>query len=317
MVKRMKRRQYQRRKYAAAPSASSASAASDSSWQRSNLGYKERFVDDFAFNNIRVRQFPCRTVFERAVCEAFESSSGYANTHNHLSSTIGTSYEEDDGIYAYADPVPDTAFTVWESSILLGMYVSRKDVWKRLIGTKILRSSRPVVTLELGAGAGVSSLLLASSEVVSESKCDYQVVMTDLPSAINFTRLNVHTNIDAIASNAVILTQPLRWGCLQDMNSLPRETCRPDVLLGADLLYTIDKSVISALADTVILLAGRVAVFAVCKQHRPESIELFLSLVQEAFEIRNIPASTVHDELHASNEDFAIIELWRKKRLRK
>lgn len=317
MVKRMKRRQYQRRKYAAAPSASSASAASDSSWQRSNLGYKERFVDDFAFNNIRVRQFPCRTVFERAVCEAFESSSGYANTHNHLSTTIGTScYEEDDGII-YADPVPDTAFTVWESSILLGMYVSRKDVWKRLIGTKILRSSRPVVSLELGAGAGVSSLLLASSEVISESKCDYQVVMTDLPSTINFTRLNVHTNIDAIASNAVILTQPLRWGCLQDMSSLPRETCRPDVLLGADLLYTIDKSVISALADTVILLAGRVAVFAVCKQHRPESIEFFLSLVQEAFEIRNIPASTVHDELHAIDEDFAIIELWRKKRLRK
>lgn len=127
----MKARQIQRRKYAAVPSASSASAsaASDSWWQRSNLGYKERFVDDFAFNNIRVRQFPCRAVFERAVCEAFGSSSGYANTHNHLSlsTTIGTSYD-DDGIYAYADPVPDTAFTVWESSILLGMYVSRKDV---------------------------------------------------------------------------------------------------------------------------------------------------------------------------------------------
>ncbi|KAL7459734.1 hypothetical protein ACHAWC_011942 [Mediolabrus comicus] len=141
--------------------------------------------------------------------------------------------------------------------------------------------------------------------------------MTDLPSTINFTRLNVHANIDAIASNAVILTQPLRWGCLQDMNSLSRETCRPDVLLGADLLYTIDKSVITALADTVILLAGRVAVFAVCKQHRPESIEFFLSLVQEAFEIRNIPASTVHEDLHAVDEDFAIIELWRKKRHRK
>jgi len=82
-------------------------------------------------------------------------------------------------------------------------------------------------------------------------------------------------------------------------------------------LYTIDKSVISALADTVILLAGRVAVFAVCKQHRPESIDFFLSLVQEAFEIRNIPASTVHDDLHAVDEDFAIIELWRKKRHRK
>ncbi len=144
----MKRRQYQRRKYAAAPSASSAS----DSWQRSNLGYKERFIDDFAFNNIRVRQFPCRAVFERAVCEAFGSSSGYTNTHNHLSTTIGTSYD-DDGICA--DPVPDTAFTVWESSILLGMYVSRKYVWKRLIGTRILH-----LTLELRAQESLPCFLL-------------------------------------------------------------------------------------------------------------------------------------------------------------
>lgn len=76
------------------------------------------------------------------------------------------------------------------------MYASRKDVWTRLIGTRVLHSSRQVVTLELGAGTGVASLLVASSEVVSESKCDYQVVMTDLPSTINFTRLNVHENID-------------------------------------------------------------------------------------------------------------------------
>ena len=98
------------------------------------------------------------------------------------------------------------------------------------------------------------------------------------------------------------------------MKSLPCEVCRPDVVFGADLLYTIDESVISALAATVIVLARRVAVFAVCKQHRPESVSFFLSLVQESFEIRHVPASTVHDDLHASDEYYTIIELWRKKK---
>ena len=288
----------------------SSSSLVNSAWQRSTLGFKERFVDDFNYNNIRVRQFPCRAVFEKAICDVFNSSrSRYATNarHHHLNSA---SYEDDD---VDRDPVPDTAFTVWESSVLLGTYASRKDVWRRLIGTKKLQSSStPIVTLELGAGTGVASLLLATSNVVAESKCDYHVVMTDLPSTINFTRLNVHANINKIPGNAIVLTQPLSWGRLDDMNALPHEVCRPDVVFGADLLYTVDESVISALAETVILLAGRVAVFAVCKQHRPESITFFLSLVKESFEIRNVPASTVHHD--ACDEDFSIMELWRKKK---
>lgn len=281
--------------------ATNSSSSVNSAWQRSNLGYKERFVDDFEYNNIRVRQFPCRAVFERAVRDALGSC-----FVDHLNSAT-----YDDEVDNDRDPVPDTAFTVWESSVLLGMYASRKDVWKKLIGTKKLHSSKPIVTLELGAGAGVASLLVATSGVL-ERKCDYYVVMTDLPSIINFTKLNIHANIDKIVENAVLLTQPLRWGRIEDIKALPHEVCRPDVILAADLLYTIDKSVIAALAETVILLTGRVAVFAVCKQHRPESVTFFLTLVQESFELRHVPASTV-DDLHASDEDFSIVELWRKR----
>jgi hypothetical protein len=309
MVERTKERYMQQRRTSGVSSSVSSmnyySASVNSAWQRSTLGYKERFVDDFHYNNIRVRQFPCRAVFEKAVCDAFGSSS--LATDAHLESTKGYDDEVDN------DRVPDTAFTVWESSILLGMYASRNDVWKRLVGTRKLRSSRPIVTLELGAGTGFASLLLSTSEVIWESKCDCQVVMTDLPSTINFTRLNVHANIDKIPRNAQVVTQPLRWGRIEDIKALPQDISRPDIIFGADLLYTCDESVICALAETVILLTGRVAVFAVCKQHRPESITFFLSLVKSCFDIRHVLASAVHDDIMASDEDFGLIELWRKK----
>lgn len=286
-----------------APSMKSASV--NSAWQRSTLGYKERFVDDFYYNNVRVRQFPCRAVFEKAVCNefgtSFASDDHQASTNIHYDDTVDN------------DRVPDTAFTVWESSILLGMYTSRRDVWERLIGTRKLHSSRPIVTLELGSGTGVASLLVATSEVIWESKCDCILVMTDLPGAIDFTRLNIQANIGKIPANAKVVTQPLRWGRIHDIEALPYDTCRPDIIFGADLLYTCDKSVIRALADTVILLTGRVAVFAVCKLHRPQSITYFLSLVKRYFHVRHVAVSTAHEHLMASDEDYGLLELWRKK----
>jgi hypothetical protein len=268
-----------------------------SAWQRSCLGYKERFVDDFEFNGIRVRQFPSRSVFEKAV-----------------SDTIGANVLDASDDEADNDRVPDTAFTVWDASVLLGIYASRKDVWSRLTKRKAPPNcSRPMVTLELGAGTGVASLLFATSEVVRETKYAYNTMMTDLQSAINFTRLNVHANIHNIPNNVTITTQPLRWGRVDDMDALLRDIGHPDILFGADLLYTCDKSVISALAETVIMLTGRVAVFAVCKMHRPESIHFFISLVECNFDVRHIPASSVSMDLLASDDDFAVLELWRRK----
>ena len=156
-------------------------------------------------------------------------------------------------------------------------------------------------------------MLVATSKIVWESNCDCQVVMTDLPSTINFTRLNVHANIDKIPTNAQIVTQPLRWGRIEDIDALPHDISRPDIIFGADLLYTCDESVICALAETVMQLTGRVAVFAVCKLHRPQSITYFLSLVKTCFDVRHVVVSTAHEDLMASDEDFGLIELWRKK----
>lgn len=201
---------------------------------------------------------------------------------------------------------------MWDASVLLGVYASQEDVWRRLVGRR--KSPAPIVTLELGSGAGVASLLVAKSNNVRSNNCI--MVMTDLPGTINFTKLNIHSNIEKISSNTMIVTKPLRWGRLEDIARLPAELSQPDIVFGADLLYTCDETVIRALADTVTWLAKRVAVFAVCKQHRPESIVLFLSLVKEQFDVKLVSASKVHEDLLASDEDFSIIELWRKRRRR-
>ncbi|KAL7480344.1 hypothetical protein ACHAW6_006036 [Cyclotella cf. meneghiniana] len=277
----------------------------NSAWQRSSLGYKERFVDDFEYNGIRVRQFPCRAVFEKAVLNTF--GAGDANVDEDCErSDEGNDF----------DRVPDTAFTVWDSSILLGVYASREDVCQRLTRQKTTRLMSPIVTLELGAGAGVASLLFARSACVKNSHRRFIMVMTDLPGTINFTRLNAHANVDKVHENTMLVTKQLRWGRIEDIEALPAQICQPDIVFGADLLYTCDRTVICALAETVSLLAKKVVVFAVCKQHRPESIALFLNIVRDSFDIKYVSASMIHETLLASDQDFGIVELWKKRRRR-
>ena len=77
-------------------------------------------------------------------------------------------------------------------------------------------------------------------------------------------------------------TTTLRWGRAEDVERLPEAIRRPDVVLGADLMYTSDEGVIRALAATTMALVGpgRAAVFAACKEHRPESVELFASIIE-------------------------------------
>ena len=267
----------------------------NSPWQRSALGYRDRFVNDFVFNSIRVRQFPCKALFEKAIAS--------------VTSRSDETFSEIDDF----DRVPDTAFTVWESSVLLGIYLGTDNVWKRFQKNKRYDNNKPIVILELGAGSGVASLLLATSDVIKKGPSKYIMTMTDLPTAIEYTKLNINANLQKIPQNITTVTTPVRWGNAEDIESLPRHVKHPDIVLGADLLYTCDKTVISALAETVSLLTCRVAVFAVCKLHRPESITFFLSLVQDSFEIRHVPASSIHDDLFANDDDFVIVELWRKR----
>jgi hypothetical protein len=95
---------------------------------------------------------------------------------------------------------------------------------------------------------------------------------------------------------------------------LPEAIRRPDVVLGADLMYTSDEGVIRALAATTMALVGpgRAAVFAACKEHRPESVELFASIIEaNGFEVTRVPASEAHPDYPASNEEFELLECWR------
>jgi hypothetical protein len=59
--------------------------------------------------------------------------------------------------------------------------------------------------------------------------------------------------------------------------NLPGPLRAPHIVLGADLIYTAKIDVIDALAATLdaVTPVGGVAVFASCRDHRPESIGHF------------------------------------------
>jgi hypothetical protein len=195
------------------------------------------------------------------------------------------------------DPIPATGFTVWDAGILLGMYVTQPEVWRRLSSARDGAGGsdesppsssgrtdscveRSVVVLELGSGTGVAGLLVASSGLPAV------VGMSDLPGLVPFIRANASRNKapvgpvpDAVAMAAV----PLRWGVDADVAALPRPLRAPHLVLGADLIYTEKREVIDALVATLcaIVPVGGVAVMASCRDHRPESVDYFEERVAE------------------------------------
>jgi hypothetical protein len=91
-----------------------------------------------------------------------------------------------------------------------------------------------------------------------------------------------------------VAVAPLRWGVETDVANL-RELApfrNPRVVLGADLAYTQNAAVVEKLASTVraCVPRGGVAVFASCRDHRPESVDLLEALLLEggAFEARRV-----------------------------
>ena len=85
---------------------------------------------------------------------------------------------------------------------------------------------------------------------------------------------------------------PLRWGVETDVANLNAAFRNPRVVLGADLAYTENAAVVEKLALTVraCVPRGGVAVFASCRDHRPESVDLLEALLLEggAFEARRV-----------------------------
>ena len=172
-----------------------------------------------------------------------------------------------------------------------------------------------LTVLELGAGTGVAGLALAATGLPTA------VALTDLPGVCDFLRHNASRNketqsfsaarsrplsssrksikktlkgdtpihpenaggisLPAIPTDVALAVAPLRWGVKQDVAKLHRSFRNPKVLLGADLAYTEDVSVVRRLAATVSSCVpfGGVAVFASCRDHRPESVDLLEKLL--------------------------------------
>ena len=267
-----------------------------STWRRARLSFRERFVDACDVDGVVVAQY--------ASSEAFAKATGTARARDDDD-------DDDDD-----DAVPATGFTVWDASVLLGKYVARADVWRRLT-TRAREEGRAATTLELGAGTGMATLVVAAARGRAETR-GMACAMTDLTRVVKLTRANARANKaengGRIPANVALACATLRWGRAEDVARLPAAIREPDVVLGADLMYTSDEGVIRALAATTTALvgSGRAAVFAACREHRPESVELFASIVEaNGFEVTRVPACEAHPDYPASNDEFELLELWR------
>ena len=87
-----------------------AATSSHASWRRASLGYQEKFVHECTCERARVSQFASRAAFAKATRREGGGDDGRLGDCD-------------------ADVVPETAFTVWDASIVLGKYASRDDVW--------------------------------------------------------------------------------------------------------------------------------------------------------------------------------------------
>ena len=254
-------------------------------WRRAALSYREKFVDDLVIA-LPDRDADGTPPLRIAQAPSAPSAVGTSGPHRQPSSSSTPGDPDDTSV----DPIPATGFTVWDAGILLGMYVTQPEVWRRLSGAADdgaaddespsssgrtdSREERSVVVLELGSGTGVAGLLVASSGLPAV------VGMSDLPGLVPFIRANASRNKapvgpvpDAVAMAAV----PLRWGVDADVRALPRPLRAPHLVLGADLIYTEKREVIDALVATLcaIVPVGGVAVMASCRDHRPESVDYF------------------------------------------
>jgi hypothetical protein len=143
--------------------------------------------------------------------------------------------------------------------------------------------------------------------------------MTDLPGVVEFTRLNAKRNTRAnggeVPEYVALAATSLRWGVIRDIEALPEILRTPTLVIGADLMYTANEDVIRALVATTSALArrpGSVAVFAACKEHRPEAIVLFAKLLEEeGFDVQRVRASSAHPDVPASDDEFEILECFR------
>tara|TARA_B110000977_G_scaffold170679_1_gene221606 strand:+ start:25808 stop:26929 length:1122 start_codon:yes stop_codon:yes gene_type:complete len=301
----------------------------DESWRRAALDYRSKFEDDFVWAvpgarvgapPLRIAQAPSASAAEKRVGGAGRGRPKRQGERANPTASSSNQDSDDDA----KDPIPATGFTVWDAGVLLGAYVSQPQVWHRLTGDvgppkrekgkddgdeRILTNDSTdstdskaneshtgsTVVLELGAGTGVAGLALASTGFPTA------VALTDLPGLCDFLKHNAVRNMQrtktqqpAIPPTVQLAVAPVRWGVAQDVAELHPKFRKPTVLLGADLAYTENVTVIDNLAQSVDWLVGVgcTAVFASCREHRPESVDrLERLLIEKGFQIRYVQKS--------------------------
>jgi predicted nicotinamide N-methyase len=228
-------------------------------WQRSHLGYTERFVDDFHLplsngKSLRLTQAP--KVAKPGQGRAEQDDRGY-----------------DPGI---------TGTTVWDAGIVLAQYLSVNSPNSRAI----FQAPGLSCALELGSGTGLVSLAVASAWAVP---C---LVASDIASMVPLINKNLALNRPLIKLGARVHVHPLRWGEPSDLRRIAPLDRPCSLVFGSDLIYSdaIDQS--SLLLSTLGLVCDNatVAVFAMHRLHQPARVDAFIAALSTRLrDVRVIP----------------------------
>ena len=144
-----------------------------------------------------------------------------------------------------------TGVALWEASFVLAEWLSRNPDPKKAV--RALRRGNPSApaqrrkprfskVVELGAGLGLPSLLVASSGMVEEGG---SVLCTDWDDAVlQLLRENARRN----RVQDVVDVSRLEWG--------ERQMLEPDLVLACDCIYGNDQAVWRALVNTIVSLCG-------------------------------------------------------------
>ena len=155
--------------------------------------------------------------------------------------------------------------TVWDSSILLGQYLSKME------GRELMKASTKVLTLGCGCGlVGLTSSTLG---------CD--VTLTDLETVLPLTNINIDKNINALRMAIAFSKDKDEHGDVHRSNKPVARALdwrtqddfvdeKYDLILGADLMYEL--TLAEPLAATCDRLAATGADVLIGYEHRKDSV---------------------------------------------
>jgi len=219
---------------------------------------------------------------------------------------------DDDEVQNEAD---GTNAMAWPAGLHLAKYLSSSSSSSSSPSSPlhdVVRCARTVV--ELGSGSGLGGLAFAATALSSNSlsssssstsskrkrgdankKEKLEVLLTDVPSAMNLLKYNVERNRDRIASssssqidNNVVRAMPLLWGKDEDadcvLSSLSSSSSSGiDLILGSDLLYKANIETLQALSSTIqaIDVAKKATILLSVRWRKPEEERKFFREMED------------------------------------